>query len=177
MIRIIPLKKGELIEPNGNYSFYSSELKKYLHLYFQDGRLTHLCFKKDPKFRGKTLAEKDIAEYLEAISNVLNSREPNNDISVLVSGTPFQLKAWQALTKIPLGKTWSYGKQAEKMGTPEATRAVGSANGKNPVPILIPCHRVIRKSGALGGFSAGLPIKIKLLEIEGFANSKSVEQT
>lgn len=82
-------------------------------------------------------------------------------------GTIFQLNVWNQLTKIPYGETRSYKFIAEKLGNPKAVRAVGRANGVNPLPIIIPCHRVINSNGKLGGYSAGIKIKIKLLELEG----------
>jgi len=82
-------------------------------------------------------------------------------------GTAFQQKVWRALVRIPYGKTASYGDVARRVRNPRACRAVGSANGANPIPIIVPCHRVIRGSGALGGYGAGLPIKRWLLRHEG----------
>lgn len=87
----------------------------------------------------------------------------------LKSGTEFQKKAWDELCLIPYGKTISYGEQARKLGNPKATRAVGGANGKNPIPIIIPCHRVISSVGKLHGFSGGIGLKKRLLKIEGVA--------
>lgn len=81
-------------------------------------------------------------------------------------GTPFQKKVWQALLEIPYGKTVTYGEIAQKIGQPKASRAVGAANGQNPIPIIIPCHRVIGKSGDLTGFGGGLALKEKLLSLE-----------
>jgi methylated-DNA-[protein]-cysteine S-methyltransferase len=82
------------------------------------------------------------------------------------SGTPFQLQVWQALGTIPYGQTWSYGDLAEAIGLPTAARAVGMANGKNPLSILVPCHRVIGKSGQLTGYAGGLERKAWLLDHE-----------
>ena len=84
-----------------------------------------------------------------------------------LKGSPFQMKVWRELQKIPFGKTISYGKLAAKIGKPKAARALGGAVGKNPVSILIPCHRVIASNGKLGGYSGGLTIKRKLLAHEG----------
>lgn len=84
----------------------------------------------------------------------------------LSSGTPFQQKVWRKLTSIPYGKTQSYGTLARAIGHPRAFRAVGNANGKNPLPLLIPCHRVIRENGELGGYTGGLDIKGFLLDLE-----------
>jgi methylated-DNA-[protein]-cysteine S-methyltransferase len=78
-------------------------------------------------------------------------------------GTPFQLAAWRALQAIPFGTTASYQQQAARIGRPNAMRAVGGANGKNPIPIVVPCHRVIGKDGALVGFGGGLSCKQWLL--------------
>jgi len=81
-------------------------------------------------------------------------------------GTEFQRRVWQALAKIPYGATISYGELAVQIGNPKACRAVGMANARNPIPIVIPCHRVIGKNGTLTGFGGGLDIKEKLLALE-----------
>lgn len=81
-------------------------------------------------------------------------------------GTPFQLAVWQQLRLIPYGTTISYGELARRVGNPAASRAVGAANGRNPLSIVVPCHRVIGSNGSLTGFSGGLPIKLKLLALE-----------
>lgn len=81
-------------------------------------------------------------------------------------GTPFQLQVWSALQKIPYGKTWSYAEEAAAMGRPTAVRAVAGANGRNRMPILIPCHRVIGSDGSLTGYSAGIQRKTALLALE-----------
>lgn len=81
-------------------------------------------------------------------------------------GTPFQLKVWNALTRIPYGETRSYAEIAREIGHPEAVRAVGAANGANPVAIVVPCHRVIGSSGSLTGYGGGLPTKAWLLALE-----------
>lgn len=84
-----------------------------------------------------------------------------------LEGTPFQLKVWERLCSIPTGKTISYGELAASIGRPKAARAVGAAVGANPVPILVPCHRVIGMNGSLTGFGLGLPMKRSLLSHEG----------
>jgi methylated-DNA-[protein]-cysteine S-methyltransferase len=81
-------------------------------------------------------------------------------------GSPFDMRVWQALQRIPLGETRSYEKIAQAIGNPRACRAVGGANSRNPLPLLIPCHRVIRKDGGLGGFACGTEIKQWLLDFE-----------
>ena len=81
-------------------------------------------------------------------------------------GTPFQLSVWSALRDIPYGDTRSYAQIAQIIGKPEAIRAVGAANGANPLPIVVPCHRVIGSNGSLTGFGGGLPMKRFLLDLE-----------
>ncbi len=81
-------------------------------------------------------------------------------------GTPFQLTVWQALAQIPYGETTSYGELAQRIGQARAVRAVGAANGRNPLPIVLPCHRVIGSNGQLTGFGGGLPTKRFLLSLE-----------
>jgi methylated-DNA-[protein]-cysteine S-methyltransferase len=81
-------------------------------------------------------------------------------------GTEFQMRVWSGLRDIPFGELWSYGRVARHIGQPTAARAVGAANGRNPIPIIIPCHRVIGSSGALIGFGGGLDVKAKLIDLE-----------
>ena len=80
--------------------------------------------------------------------------------------TPFQIRVWQATQEIPYGQTRPYSWLAEQVGSPRAFRAVGQAMARNPIPIIIPCHRVLRKDGSLGGFGGGLDMKRRLLEME-----------
>ena len=108
------------------------------------------------------LFKTQILEYLEG------ERKNFDHIDLLdLEGTDFQKSVWQALLKIPYGKTSSYKKIAHEIGNPKAVRAVGTAVGKNPFLIIIPCHRVIKSEGSLGGFAYGSQIKKKLLKIEG----------
>jgi methylated-DNA-[protein]-cysteine S-methyltransferase len=88
------------------------------------------------------------------------------DLRVCVRGSEFELAAWRALTEIPHGQTRTYGAQAAAIGRPSAARAIGRANGRNPVPIVVPCHRVIGSDGSLTGFAGGLALKRWLLEHE-----------
>jgi methylated-DNA-[protein]-cysteine S-methyltransferase len=88
------------------------------------------------------------------------------DLPVAPEGTLFQQTVWRHLQDIPYGATISYGELAKRTGNPKASRAVGAANGANPIPIVIPCHRVIGANGKLTGFGGGLPIKEKLLALE-----------
>lgn len=88
------------------------------------------------------------------------------DLPLDFGGTDFQRSVWETLLTIPYGETWSYADVANRLGKPTATRAVGAANGQNPIPIVGPCHRVIGKNGSLTGFGGGLPLKEKLLALE-----------
>jgi methylated-DNA-[protein]-cysteine S-methyltransferase len=88
------------------------------------------------------------------------------DVPLAPSGSGFQLAVWSALTRIPYGETASYGEIAAEVGRPDAVRAVGSTNGRNPIAVLIPCHRVIGADGSLVGYGGGLPRKRLLLELE-----------
>jgi methylated-DNA-[protein]-cysteine S-methyltransferase len=89
-----------------------------------------------------------------------------DDIEVETGGTPFQREVWAALRQIPAGETWSYGQLAKHIGRPAAVRAVGLANGSNPIGVVVPCHRVIGASGALTGYAGGLERKAWLLDHE-----------
>lgn len=89
------------------------------------------------------------------------------DLPLAPLGTPFQRKVWDALATIPFAQTRSYGDIARQIGEPKAVRAVGAANGRNPLPIVLPCHRVIGSDGSLTGFGGGLPLKQFLLAHEG----------
>ncbi|TRZ74309.1 MAG: methylated-DNA--[protein]-cysteine S-methyltransferase [Actinobacteria bacterium] len=94
------------------------------------------------------------------------------DVELDLVGTEFQVQAWRALCRIPFGKTISYGQQAKNIKKPKAFRAVGSANGKNPIPIIVPCHRVVASDGSLGGYSLGLKMKKQLLALEGVSEAE-----
>ena len=87
-------------------------------------------------------------------------------LPLIMDGTPFQQRAWQALRTIPYGETRSYAQMARQIGAPKAFRAVGAANGQNPIAIIVPCHRVIASNGSLCGFGGGLDFKQMLLELE-----------
>ncbi len=93
-------------------------------------------------------------------------RRQEFDIPLDLSGTEFQRAAWSALANVPFGETRSYRQQAEAIGRPKAVRAIGAANGRNPVPIVLPCHRIVGSDGSLTGYGGGLPIKEFLLRHE-----------
>jgi methylated-DNA-[protein]-cysteine S-methyltransferase len=140
-----------------------------LKLVAEDGALTvlHLNAERGPT-RGRTRAEdervldwaaSELAEYFAGKRTVFT-------IPLAPRGTPFQRAVWNALTGIPFGETRSYLEIAKRVGKPSATRAVGHANGRNPIAIVIPCHRVIGANGTLTGFGGGLPMKRWLLDHE-----------
>jgi len=100
------------------------------------------------------------------IGEYIKGKRKRFDLPVKMDGTEFQLTVWKALQEIPYGETRSYAQIAEMTGNPKSSRAVGMANNRNPIPIIIPCHRVIGSDGDLTGYAGGLEIKKKLLELE-----------
>jgi methylated-DNA-[protein]-cysteine S-methyltransferase len=105
-------------------------------------------------------------EALTQLEEYFEGRRREFDLPVRLVGTPFRRAAWEALCTIPFGSTISYGEQAARMGRSGAARAVGGANGANPIPIVIPCHRVVGADGSLTGYTGGLHIKSWLLDHE-----------
>ena len=110
-----------------------------------------------------TKTEEQLLEYFAEVRTEFT-------LPIAFSGTEFQMKTWQALLTIPYGETRSYSDQATIIGNPKAVRAVGRTNGLNPIGIVVPCHRVIGKSGKLTGYAGGLDIKEFLLRLEGHFN-------
>ncbi|WP_028777240.1 methylated-DNA--[protein]-cysteine S-methyltransferase [Shimazuella kribbensis] len=111
---------------------------------------------------------KRINIYVEQIQEYLQGERRSFDIPLDMFGTEFRIKVWRALIDIPFGHTLSYADIANAIGNPKAVRAVGTANGANPIPIVVPCHRVIGKNKTLTGFGGGLTNKKKLLQLEGY---------
>lgn len=134
----------------------------------EDGQaITCLDFiAEDIQIDTKTEETKLLADAYNQLMDYLNGERKEFTLPLKPSGTPFQQKVWEVLQSIPYGKTLSYKEVATKAGNPKACRAVGMANNRNPIPIIIPCHRVIGADGKLVGYGGGLPIKIKLLTIE-----------
>ena len=112
------------------------------------------------------IAQSSLPECKGNDANILEYKRKHFNIPLDLSGTNFQLKAWEALKKIPYAKTVSYSDQAKLIGNPKASRAIGNANNANPISIIVPCHRVIGKSGKLVGYGGGLDRKDYLLELE-----------
>ncbi len=110
--------------------------------------------------------EKPLATARQQLTEYFAGTRREFDLPVALSGTEFQVSVLEALQKIPYGETVSYGEIAKRIGRPKAVRAVGAANGRNPIPIVVPCHRVIGSSGDLTGFGGGLDTKEALLRLE-----------
>ena len=128
-----------------------------------NGQITNISFKKlDYPIKKSPLIEKTFIE----IDEYLKGKRKTFDIPLALNGCPFQIKVWQELKKIPYGQTRTYKDIAKAAGNEKACRAVGMANNKNPIAIIIPCHRVIGQNGDLTGYAGGLDIKRKLLNIE-----------
>ena len=141
-----------------------------LTLMARDGRLTHLVMvdqahavatppgsrREDGFFTGVTA---QLAEYFAGDRTAF-------DVPMTLEGTEFQRSVWAQLCAIPYGETISYGELARRVGNPKASRAVGLANGRNPVAVIVPCHRVIAADGSLGGYGGGTDRKVHLLELE-----------
>ena len=107
-----------------------------------------------------------LAEAARQLDEYFAGARTSFDLQLELQGTPFQLAAWNALAEIPFGETRSYAEQAERIGRPAAYRAVGAANGRNPLSIVLPCHRVLGSDGSLTGFAGGLDAKRRLLDHE-----------
>lgn len=137
-----------------------------LTVFEDDGAVCEIIFFDKNIVKGKICETELIKKTFAEIEEYLDGKRKTFDIPTNPKGTVFQKKVWEELKKIPYGKTASYGEIAEKIGNPKAQRAVGSANNKNPVPIIIPCHRVIGKNGSLTGYAYGLNVKKTLLDLE-----------
>jgi methylated-DNA-[protein]-cysteine S-methyltransferase len=108
----------------------------------------------------------DFDDVVGQLTEYFDGRRRKFDLPLAPRGTPFQQRVWRALLDIPYGETTSYGELASRIGQKSASRAVGLANGSNPLPIVIPCHRVIGSNGKLTGYGGGLPLKERLLALE-----------
>ncbi len=130
------------------------------YLSFQDGRHP---INPDPQW---TYSETPFQQPIQQLKEYFSGKRKTFTIKLASKGTPFQQEVWQALLSIPYGQTLSYGQIAQAIGKPKAVRAVGAANGQNPVSIIVPCHRVIGSNGKLVGYGGGLSIKEALLTHE-----------
>ena len=147
-----------------------------------DGAVIYLGFT-EHEFRTPLLAklarldpsmhpDREVVDRLrEQLNAYATGRRRTFAIPFRLHGSPFELRVWTALQRIPFGETRSYGQLAAELGDPNSSRAVGRANGANPVSILVPCHRVIGANGALTGYAGGLAMKERLLRLEGAVRS------
>jgi methylated-DNA-[protein]-cysteine S-methyltransferase len=130
-------------------------------VHMQEGRT---AVRVDPGWRP---AEEPFSDVRTQLSQYFAGERLDFDVPLAIAGTPFQRRVWRALREIPYGETTSYGEIARRLGRPSASRAVGLANGRNPIAVIIPCHRVIGSDGSLTGYGGGLERKRLLLELEG----------
>jgi len=130
----------------------------------EGGSLTGLAFASDDDVAAGASQALGMTTY--QLFTYFEGTEEKFDLPMKVKGTDFQIKVWKLLCEIPYGETATYGEIAKKLGDPNATRAVGAACNKNPIPIIIPCHRVIGSSGETTGYAGGTEIKEKLLALE-----------
>lgn len=153
-----------------NYTYFESPIGRLL-LVGDESSLSLIGFpsgkgRVEPE-RGWEQQEATFGEVKQQLTEYFDGRRTEFELELAPTGTEFQLKVLDALTEIPFGETRSYQDIAISIGRPKAVRAVGAANGRNPLPIVIPCHRVIGANGSLTGFGGGLPAKTWLLEHEG----------
>ncbi|KAA6348085.1 Methylated-DNA--protein-cysteine methyltransferase [termite gut metagenome] len=131
----------------------------------EEGALTSLQFSNE-----KASAERPVHPLLQETCKQLDEyfagKRSVFELPLAFEGTAFQQKVWKELQLIPFGQTISYAQLAQAVGNPKACRAVGSANGRNPIAIIVPCHRVINANGGLGGYAYGLEVKSRLLKLE-----------
>ena len=141
-----------------------------LTLMARDGRLTHLVMEDQAHAvvppPGSRRDDDVFAEVATQLGEYFAGRRTTFDVPMTLEGTDFQRRVWAQLCAIPYGETISYGELARRVGNPKASRAVGSANGRNPVAVIVPCHRVIAADGSLGGYGGGLDRKVVLLGLE-----------
>jgi len=141
-----------------------------LLLTLEDEHLTNICMfnqKRNVEVQPDWVAnDRHFRSIARQLQEYFRGKRRQFDIPMRLQGTDFQLSVWQQLSKIPYGETATYGDIAKRIDNPKAVRAVGLANGRNPIPIIVPCHRVIGTNGKLTGFGGGLENKAILLKIE-----------
>jgi methylated-DNA-[protein]-cysteine S-methyltransferase len=137
-----------------------------LHTILWDGDSKITAYEKFLSRLIKSPHEPIIINTRNQLSEYFQGKRKNFDLPLVIQGTDFQVKVWHELLKIPYAQTISYGEQAKRIGDKNKARAVGMANGQNPIPIIIPCHRVIGSNGHLTGFGGGLDKKAYLLKLE-----------
>lgn len=148
-----------------NYYFYETIIG-YLTISADEQGITDVSFGKRNPVHAVCEETPVIKQAVSELQEYFEERRREFTVPLHPQGTDFQLRVWQVLRTIPYGKTWSYKQVATAAGNPNASRAVGMANNRNPIAIIIPCHRVIGANGRLVGYAGGLDVKEKLLEIE-----------
>jgi len=156
----------ELDSPVGRLLLIAGE-EGLTHLMFIDGQGRPRRAARRPKGDGSPAARRILAEAEKQLREYFAGRRREFDLPLAPRGTGFQQEVWRGLRDIPYGQTESYGELARRLGRPEAVRAVGTANGANPIPIIVPCHRVIGRDRSLTGYGGGLDAKRALLKLEG----------
>ena len=131
-----------------------------------DGALTHLLFAHHPAPAGAVWDENRCAPVRAQLEEYFRGERDAFDLPLSPAGTEFQRRVWDELARIPFGETVNYRDLAERVGRPGAARAVGRANATNPIPIILPCHRVIGADGSLTGYAGGMDAKRRLLDLE-----------
>lgn len=139
----------------------------WLKIFADEDGITMIRFLDDAPTESMTPSLPHLKEAYKQLTEYFQGERMSFSLPLKPNGTDFQKIVWEGLVNIPYGKTVSYGELATQLGRPGASRAVGTANNRNPLPIVIPCHRVIGADGKLTGYSGGLEIKEKLLKIEG----------
>jgi len=149
-----------------NFYYYNYKLCK-LGIVEKDGAICGVFFKTDKTPDGFEKTETPLIKKAAAqLDEYFNGKRKVFDLPLKLYGTDFQIDVWKALQNIPFGETRSYGEIARVIGKPKASRAVGMANNRNPIVIIVPCHRVIGHDGSLTGFGGGIELKRRLLELE-----------
>lgn len=150
---------------SGNDIFYFNSPIGAIGISADEGRISRIFYVGGSRAESENvpaviaLAKKQLEEYFKGARKSF-------ELPIYQKGTPFQRAVWNELIKIPYGETVTYGEIAARVGNPRASRAVGMANNKNPIMIVVPCHRVIGKNGRLTGYAGGLDVKAALLELE-----------
>jgi methylated-DNA-[protein]-cysteine S-methyltransferase len=163
------------------YTYMDTPVGKLLLVGCGDHGLRHIAFQcgrdamgPEPHWKQSSAPFREVTRQL---TDYFRGKRTSFDLPLHPKGTPFQMTVWKALTQIPYGETRSYGDVARAVGRPRAVRAVGLANGRNPLPIVVPCHRVIGSTGKLVGYGGGLPTKQALLDREREVSASAPSRT
>lgn len=151
---------------NSYIFYYETQIGK-IGIVDNGNEITHIIFETSKIPKAEEKETQNLKNAVKEIREYISGSRQNFDIKINPKGTDFQKKVWHALLKIPYGETRSYKQIAAMIGNSTASRAVGMANNRNPIPIVIPCHRVVGSDQKLIGYAGGLDMKKKLLEIEG----------